>query len=51
VPGVILNRKLNQSLYLHKACKPIDEIEFHPRVNSKELQLGFGVECEGVCGV
>lgn len=51
VPGAIYNRNIEQSLYLHKACKPIDEIDFHPRVNTKELQLGFGVECEGVCGV
>jgi hypothetical protein len=50
-PDSIVNRNLDQSLYLHKTCKPIDEIEFHPHVNPKELQLGFGVECEGVCGV
>lgn len=51
LPGVIRNRKLKQSVYLHSRCKPIDEINFHPHINAKELQLGFGVECEGVCGV
>lgn len=50
-PGVIVNRTLEEKLYLHTACKPIDEIDFKPRVNRKEMQLGFGVECEGVCGV
>jgi hypothetical protein len=50
-PDSIVNRNVDQSLYLHKACKPIDEIEFRPMSNPKDLQLGFGVECEGVCGV
>jgi len=49
--GAVINRDLRQTLYLHKSCQPIDEIEFRPRVNPKELQLGFEVECEGVCGV
>lgn len=50
-PGVIINRGLDAKLYLHKTCKPIDEIEFQPLSNPKELQLGFAMECDGVCGV
>jgi hypothetical protein len=50
-PGTIVNRNLDQSLYLHRTCKPIDEIQFQPKVNTKELQLGFGLECDGMCGV
>jgi hypothetical protein len=49
--GSVANRDMRQTMYVHRFCKPIDEIVFNPRVNSKELQLGFGVECEGVCGV
>lgn len=49
--GAVANRDMRQNMYVHRSCKPIDEIDFHPRVNAKELQLGFGVECEGVCGV
>lgn len=49
--GAVANRDMRQSMYVHRTCKPIDEIDFRPRVNPKELQLGFGVECEGVCGV
>ena len=49
--GSIANYQKNQVMYVHRSCKPIDEIDFRPRVNAKELQLGFGVECEGVCGV
>jgi hypothetical protein len=50
-PGAIVNRNLNSQLYLHASRKPIDEVDFHPHVNPKELQLSFGVECEGMCGV
>ena len=49
--GAIANRDMRQTMYVHKSCRPIDEVDFHPRVNAKEMQLGFGVECEGVCGV
>ena len=49
--GAVANRDMSQTMYVHASCKPIDEVEFRPHVNHKELQLGFGVECEGVCGV
>jgi hypothetical protein len=49
--GAIAARDMRQTMYLHRTCLPLTQIDFHPRVNSKELQLGFGVECEGVCGV
>ena len=47
----ILNRDSDQVMYLHPDCKPLTQIEFTSRVNAKELQLGFGIECLGVCGV
>lgn len=46
IPGAIVNRNLNQKLYLHKACRPIDQIDF-----TNEKQLGFAMECEGGCGL
>jgi hypothetical protein len=49
--GSVANRDMEQVMYLHRTCKPLVEIEFRPRENSKELQLGFGYECDGVCGV
>lgn len=50
-PGSVANRDINQTMFVHRSCKPLTQIEFHPRDNSKEKQLGFGLECEGVCGV
>jgi hypothetical protein len=29
---------------LHRCCQPLTQIEFRPRKNSKEMQLGFGAE-------
>lgn len=49
--GAVANRDMEQTMYLHRSCKPLVQIEFRPRVNPKEAQLGFGLECEGVCGV
>jgi hypothetical protein len=49
--GSVANRDTRHTMYVHRSCRPIDEVDFHPRINPKELQLGFGVECEGVCGV
>ena len=45
-PGRIVNRGLDQKLYLHRDCRPIDQIDF-----SNEDQLGFAMECEGGCGL
>jgi len=52
-PASVSNRDLRQTMYLHRSCQPLTQIEFRPRENSKELQFGFGfgAECEGVCGV
>lgn len=52
--GAVANRDMDQTMYVHRSCKPLTQIEFHPRENFKEMQLGltgFGLECEGVCGV
>ena len=48
VPGNIVNRNLDSRLYLHSACRPINEIDFE---NSNQQKLGFLMECEGMCGV
>lgn len=45
-PGAICNRNMDQKLYLHRACRPIDQIDFRG-----ERQLGLSMECEGGCGL
>ena len=45
-PGTIVNRNMNEKLWLHRSCRPIDQVEF-----KHERQLGFVMECEGGCGL
>jgi hypothetical protein len=49
--GAVAARDMRQTMYLHRSCQPLTQIQFRPRTNAKEMQLGFAVECEGVCGV
>jgi hypothetical protein len=52
-PGTVAARDMMQPMFLHRSCVPLVQVDFRPRVSSKETQLGFGfdVECDGVCGV
>ena len=43
-----LGRDKEASLFIHKSCKPLSEVEF--KVDEKELDL-FDNVCEGMCGV
>ena len=51
--GVVFNRKLDQKLYLHRSCQPLELVVFNPKPSIRETQLSmsFAGECEGVCGV
>lgn len=42
--------KLKDELYLHRDCKPINEIDFTAKKNN-QMDFGFNNECEGMCGV
>jgi hypothetical protein len=44
------SRKIRDKLYLHRSCKPLDEVEFDKKENDKQLDM-FNNECEGMCGV
>lgn len=39
-------------IFLHRSCKPIDEVDFANEKNKKQLDFEFGIlnECEGMCG-
>ena len=42
------SRKKEEEVYVHKSCKPIDQVDFDPDKNQLNL---FNNECEGLCGV
>jgi hypothetical protein len=45
--GAVANRGMRQTMYLHRTCKPLAEVD----LNEWQSQIGFIAECEGVCGV
>ena len=44
------SRKIRDELFLHRSCKPLDQVEFKKEDKSKQIDM-FNNECEGMCGV
>ena len=42
------SRKINDHLYLHRKCIPLDEVNFDIKTDQPDM---FNNECEGMCGV
>jgi hypothetical protein len=49
--GSVANRDMRQVMYLHDACKPLDEVVLDPKPRDRQIPMSFYRECEGVCGV
>ena len=47
LPGNVVNRNLEQQLFLHRSCKPLASIDFASDSNGEREMAG---ECEGMCG-
>lgn len=47
-PGRIVNRGLDQPLFIHRSCQPLSVVMFKPK---EDRQLSFALECEGMCGI
>ena len=43
------SRNIKDELYLHRSCKPLDEVEFKEKVDN-QMDM-FDNECEGMCGL
>lgn len=41
---------LRIEVYLHKSCKPLDEVDFTDK-DANQLGFDFQAECEGMCGL
>ena len=50
VDGNVVNRNMTKSLYLHRSCLPLVQIDFEKLEAEKVSPLVVG-ECEGMCGV
>lgn len=51
-PGTVLNRNINNPLYLHRSLRPLTEINFDIKIAAQPQQFPlFALECEGMCGL
>jgi hypothetical protein len=50
-PGNVVNRNLDQKLYVHRSCVPLAEafLEKHESFRDQTF-MGFYQECNGLCG-
>lgn len=44
--GAVCNRKMNGQMFLHRSCRPIEEVVFKPRETGQDM----AEECQGMCG-
>ena len=53
IPGNVLHRQLDQQLFLHRSCVPLDlvQLDTKPDPRKAQLSINFSSECMGVCGV
>jgi hypothetical protein len=45
------DKAMKMEAYLHRSCKPLDEIDFDSDEDKGQLTWDFMAECEGMCGV
>lgn len=46
--GVVVNRNMNQSLYIHRSCIPLRDVKF---TDADKGQGSFNLDCEGGCAL
>jgi len=53
IDGNVVNRNLDQQLFLHRSCVPLELVQLDTRPDARKAQiaLNFAAECMGVCGV
>ena len=52
VDGTVANRKLDQKLYVHRSCVPLEKANLgDPDPRQYHLGLNWTAECAGMCGV
>jgi hypothetical protein len=53
VAGNVVNRNMDQELFVHRSCVPLDQVRFKVIEDPRKRQAAFNFssECLGVCGV
>lgn len=49
-PDSRCNQGMDQELWLHRSCKPLESVDFESKTKGQSL-LSFNMECEGMCGL
>lgn len=52
--GAVANRQMDQVMFLHRSCKPLDLVQLDPKPPQSrmvQLPMNFAGECEGMCGL
>lgn len=49
--GAVCQRNLNQHMYLHRSCLPLDEADINNDSWGAQYTLGFSTQCTGGCGL
>lgn len=51
--GSVVNRDMDQVMYLHRSCRPLGlvQLDTRPDPRKAQLRINFSVECEGMCGI
>lgn len=50
VKGNVVNRNMDQEMFLHRSCVPLEEIDFDSKPAMAQDDLPMAGECEGMCG-
>lgn len=45
------NQGMRDQMWLHRSCKPLDQVEFNVKHLPGQNMFSFASECEGMCGV
>lgn len=53
IDRLIRNRasEMKDQQFMHRSCKPLDQVDFSIIEKQPDMWEGFGNECEGMCGV
>ena len=46
-----ITRKKDEQIFVHRSCKPLDEIKFDKKETDKQLDMFSHLCDEGMCGV
>jgi hypothetical protein len=50
VNGNVVNRNMDQQMFLHRSCVPLEDIDFDSKPAMAQDDLPMAGECEGMCG-